>query len=127
MTYEPGVERGTMWEDESGGDSGESGLRRRSSLEAEKREEEEGERGDVKKKGSHFKKSSQSDSVIGAHRSVKKYSENDFDRTNLILTSEKGTGKVSGRGKSDLPRLWASLSICWGSNAQVKRLFMLAP
>ena len=127
MTYEPGVERGAMWEDEPGGDSGESGLRRRSSLEAEKREEEEGERGDVKKKGSHFKKSSRSESVIGAHRSVKKYSENYFDRTNHILNSEKRTGEVSGRGKSDLPRLWASLSICWGSNAQVKKPFLLAP
>ena len=69
------------------------------------------------KQGRHLKKGSHSGSVVGAHRPVKKYSENDFDRTNsLILNSEKGTGKAKERGA----RIWASLSICWGSNAQVK-------
>ena len=54
------------------------------------------------------------------YKPVKKYSENDFDRTNTILDSEKN--KLQGEG-SDLPKLWASLSICWGSNAQVRALF----
>ena len=68
------------------------------------------------KKEIHLKKSIQSESVEGRHRSVKKFSDNDFERTNnLILNSEKTMG-------SDLPRLWASLSICWGSNAQVRIL-----
>ena len=55
-----------------------------------------------------------------AYKPVKKYSENDFDRTNTILDSEKN--KLQREG-SDLPKLWASLSICWGSNAQVRALF----
>ena len=55
-----------------------------------------------------------------ANKPVKKDSENDFDRTNTILDSEKN--KLQGEG-SDLPKLWASLSICWGSNAQVRALF----
>jgi len=54
-------------------------------------------------------KSNQSKS---ADRSAKKFSENDLERTNLILNSEKKT-------KGDFPKLWASLSICWGSNAQM--------
>ena len=131
MTYEPGAvdERGSMWQDESGGRSRQSGSRGESSLEVEKREQERGEGGEGKKgeiplfpakKESHFKKSSQSQIVEGLPRSVKKYSENDFDRTNLILNSEKMTGKAKGRGGSDLPKLWASLSNCWGSNAQVR-------
>ena len=132
MTYEPGAvdERGSMWQDESGGRSRQSGSRGGSSLEGEKREEETGGGGGEVKKGeiplfpakkeSHFKKSSQSQIVEGLPRSVKKYSENDFDRTNLILNSEKMTGKAKGRGGSDLPKLWASLSNCWGSNAQVR-------
>ena len=55
-----------------------------------------------------------------AYKPVKKYSENDFDRTNTILDSEKN--KLQREG-NDLPKLWASLSICWGSNAQVRALF----
>ena len=55
-----------------------------------------------------------------AYKPVKKYSENDFDRTNTILDSEKN--KLEREG-SDVPKLWASLSICWGSNAQVRALF----
>ena len=55
-----------------------------------------------------------------AYKPVKKYSENDFDRNNTILDSEKN--KLQREG-SDLPKLWASLSICWGSNAQVRALF----
>jgi len=51
-----------------------------------------------------------------AYEPVKKYSENDFDRTNTILDSEKNKLQRVG---SDLPKLWASLSICWGSNAQM--------
>ena len=79
--------------------------------------------GDVKiplfpeKNERNLKKSSQKESVLGGHRSVKKFSENDFGRTNVILNSEKTTGNTKRGG---LPRLWASLSICWGSNAQVK-------
>lgn len=78
--------------------------------------------GDVKiplfpeKNERHLKKSSQKESVLGGHRSVKKFSENDFGRTNVILNSEKTTGNTKRGG---LPRLWASLSICWGSNAQM--------
>ena len=54
------------------------------------------------------------------YKPARKYSENDFDRTNTILDSEKN--KLQREG-SDLPKLWASLSICWGSNAQVRALF----
>jgi len=120
VTYEPGVED-EMLQEESGGRSHQSGSRG-SSLEVERREGGEVKKGEIPlfhaKKGRHLKKGSQSESV-GAHRSVKKYSENDFERTNLMTTSEKRTGKAKGRGASDLPRLWASLSICWGSNAQM--------
>ena len=57
-----------------------------------------------------------------AYKPVKKYSENDFDRTNTILDVDSEKNKLQREG-SDLPKLWASLSICWGSNAQVRALF----
>ena len=121
MTYdEPVEEKERVWRDESTeGDSRQGGSRWFSTDLVEKRgqprEEGEVKRGDVQivhipKKERHLKKSNQSKS---ANRSAKKFSENDLDRTNLIINSEK---KTKG---SDSPRLWASLSICWGSNAQV--------
>ena len=128
MTYEAELDaRGRMWE-ESGGLSRQSGSSR--GLNSEVKGGEKG--GEAKsernieiplfqaKQGGHLKKSShsESESAVGGHRPVKKYSEDDFDRTNLILNSEKSTGKAKVRGA----RLWASLSICWGSNAQVKSL-----
>ena len=128
MTYEADG-RGTMWEEsEAGGgpsrQSGSTGI----SSDIKMRGEAGEIGGEVKsereieiplfqaKQGRHLKKGSHSESVVGAHRPVKKYTENDFDRTNL--KSEKATGKAKKRGA----RLWASLSICWGSNAQVKGL-----
>ena len=133
MTYEAELDtRGRMWEESEAGESGEprrqSGSSRGLSSEVKMREKA----GEVKserdieiplfqaKQGIHLKKSShsESESVVGAHRPVKKYSEDYFDRTNLILNSEKSRGKAKVRGT----RLWASLSICWGSNAQVKSL-----
>jgi len=125
MTYEAELDaRGRMWE-ESGGLSRQSGSSR--GLNSEVKGGEKG--GEAKsernieiplfqaKQGGHLKKSShsESESAVGGHRPVKKYSEDDFDRTNLILNSEKSTGKAKVRGA----RLWASLSICWGSNAQM--------
>ena len=121
-TYDEPVlveERGTVWKDKSAeGGSLQGGSRRSSSNLVEKRGEGEVEKGDVQivqipKKERLLKKISQNKSVLGANRSAKKFSENDLDRTNLILSSEKRT-----KG-SDSPKLWASLSICWGSNAQV--------
>ena len=120
MTYdEPVEERGAVWRDKSTeGDSRQGGSRWFSSdlvkKRGQSREEGEVKRGDVQivnipKKERHLKKSNQSKS---ANRPAKKFSENDLERTNLILNSEKKT-------KGDFPKLWASLSICWGSNAQV--------
>ena len=51
------------------------------------------------------------------YKPVKKYSEDDFERTNTIQDREKN---ILEKGQGDLRKLWASLSICWGSNAQVK-------
>ena len=76
----------------------------------------------VQKKGGQVKNGQVHGALISksAYKPVKKYSENDFDRTNTILDSEKNKPQREG---SDLPKLWASLSICWGSNAQVRALF----
>ena len=132
MTYETELEaRGRMWEEseagESGGPSRQSASSRGLNSEVKMREKAGEKGGELKserdieiplfqaKQGRHLKKS---ESVVGAHRPVKKYSEDDFERTNLILNSEKSTRKAKVRGA----RLWASLSICWGSNAQVKSL-----
>ena len=63
------------------------------------------------KRRKHFEKSSHTESVVSPDQSVKKY--NDFERANSKKT------RANGAGESGSPKVWSSLSICWGSNAQV--------
>ena len=63
------------------------------------------------KRRKHFEKSSHAESVVSPDQPVKKY--NDFERHNSKKT------RVNAAGESGSPKVWSSLSICWGSNAQV--------
>ena len=63
------------------------------------------------KRRKHFEKSSHAESVVSPDQPVKKY--NDFERHNSKKT------RANAAGESGSPKVWSSLSICWGSNAQV--------
>jgi len=63
------------------------------------------------KRRKHFGKSSHTESVVSPDQPVKKY--NDFVRANSKKT------RANAAGESGSPKVWSSLSICWGSNAQM--------